>query len=114
MQAGIVAGIETGLADNRLRLRLASIVDEYAGANRAAVRFHAFQLYFEPVVFSAYVVSKKRRRFIQVDHENVDVSVVVEISNGAAPATVCGSDTGAGGIRQLLELAFAEIPKHTA
>jgi len=86
MQAGIVTGIVTGLAQHGLRLYLATIVGQHPRSNRAAVGFHSFEFHLDPVLFSLDVISQQGWRFIHIDDEDVEISVIIEISEGAAAA----------------------------
>ena len=88
MQAGIVTGIVTGLAQHGLRLYLATIVGQHPRSNRAAVGFHSFEFHLDPVLFSLDVISQQGWRFIHIDDEDVEISVIIEISEGAAAARV--------------------------
>src|SRR3954468_17993956 len=96
MQASIICRIETRLAHYRLRLFLPGIVDYNSSTDSAAVRFRSHQLYFQPVVIAANVISQQGRRLVEIDDKNVDIAVVVEISKGASTAAVCRGNSGTG------------------
>ena len=58
VQTGIVARIETGLAEDGLCLSLPSIMGEHPRTDRASIRFDTFQLHLNPVLFSADIVAQ--------------------------------------------------------
>lgn len=58
VQAGIVAREKAGLTQHRLRLRLASIMDEDPGSNGTSIGLYAFQFHFDPVGLPAQVVTQ--------------------------------------------------------
>ena len=57
MQAGIAAREKAGLTQDRLRLRLASIVDKHPGSNGAAIGLYAFQFHFDPIGLTGEVIA---------------------------------------------------------
>ena len=114
MQPGIVAGIEAGLAEHGLRLHLAAIADQHSRANCATVRLDALQFHLDPLLLSGQVISQQRWGLVQIDHKNVQVSVVIEISEGAAPAAMGFGDTRASLFHQFFEGPIAEVPKYSA
>src|SRR5580658_8604782 len=94
MQAGIVTGIVAGLTEYGLRLCLAAIVGQHPRPDRAAVGCHSFEFHLDPVLFSFDVISQQGWRFIHIDDEDVEISVIVEISEGAAAAAVSVGHAG--------------------
>src|SRR3954469_22691817 len=92
-----------------LRLLLAAVTDCDARANGAAVGFGSYQLYFEPVIIAAYIVSQQRGRLVHVHDQNIRVAIVVEVSKGATTASVCRRNTGTGLIEQFFKLSVFEI-----
>ncbi|MGA8167539.1 MAG: aldehyde dehydrogenase family protein [Candidatus Acidiferrales bacterium] len=52
------------MTEHSLGLSFPPVVDEHARANRAAVRFHANEPNFEPVVIAAQIVAEQGRRFV--------------------------------------------------
>src|ERR1700735_4859167 len=111
MQAWIVARIVAGLAEYRLRLYFFAVVDQHAGSDRTAIRFHTLQLHFQPALFDCYVISQKRGRLIHVDDENVEVAIVIEVSEGASPATVRRGNAVTRLRLQFFKSAVSQIPK---
>src|SRR6266404_5388121 len=57
VQAGIAAREKAGLAQQRLRLGLASKMDEHPGSNGASIGLYALQFYFDPVGLPAQVIA---------------------------------------------------------
>src|SRR5271154_1829490 len=57
MQAGIVAGIKTGLAQNALSLRFPAIMSKNPRANGAAVGLDSFEFDLDPVLFSTNIIA---------------------------------------------------------
>src|ERR1700722_2691500 len=94
MQAGIVAGIVTGLAEHGLRLHLATIVGQHPRSDRTAVGFHSFEFHLDPVLFSLDIISQQGWRFIHIDDEDIEIPVIIEISEGAAAAGVSVGHAG--------------------
>jgi len=60
--------------------------DSHTSANSVAVRTRADEKKLEPVIGVAAVVAKKLRSLPIVAYEDVEISVVIKISNGR-PAT---------------------------
>src|ERR1700737_4970992 len=111
MQTRIVARIIAGLAEQRLRLHFVAVVDQDSGSNRAAVGFHALQLHLQPVLLDRRVVSQKRGRLIQVDDQNVQVAVIVEVSEGTSTAAVRHRDSFTSLRLQLFKSTVPQIAK---
>src|SRR5438552_703315 len=61
-----------------------------------------------------YVIPQQRRRFIHVHHQNVYVTVVIEVAEGATTARMRCGDSWAGLIDQLLELPVTKVAKDHA
>jgi hypothetical protein len=57
VEAGIVARIETALAQNALGLHFPAIMDENAGSNGASVGLHSLKLHLNPIRISADVIA---------------------------------------------------------
>jgi hypothetical protein len=62
------------------------------------------------MMITAQVISQKRRRLIQVDDQNIQVTIIVEVSERASPAGMCGRDAWSR-VVQFFECAIAQIPK---
>src|SRR2546430_4129252 len=88
VQPRIIAREKAGLAKHRLRLSLPAVMNHDASAYGAAIRFYAFQLNFNPVGLSREVVSEQRRRLIEIDDDDVHITIVIEIAEGAAAAAM--------------------------
>ncbi len=58
------------------------------------------------------VVAQQRWRLIHIDDQNVDVTIVVEVSKGAATAGVKCRDAGSRFIDQFLKPAAPKIAEH--
>src|SRR5690348_5047134 len=114
MQTRVVAGIEAGLAHQRLGLFFFAVRSNYACANGAAVGLGSNQLDFEPVITALHVIAKERRRLVHVDDQDVEIAVVIEVPEGAATAAVRGGDTWAGFFDQLFEGSVAKISEQGA
>src|ERR1019366_2529947 len=67
VQAPVIHRQEAGLPGHLLDLLAASIADQRAGADGAAVGFGGVQLELEPAVVPFDVIAKKRRWFDEVD-----------------------------------------------
>src|SRR5437762_8198079 len=88
VQPRIIAREKAGLTEHRLRLGLPVVMSHDASAYRAAIRFYAFQLNFNPVGLSREVVSQQRRRLIEIDDDDVHIAVVIEIAKGVAASAM--------------------------
>src|SRR4029077_16374329 len=80
-----------------------------ASADAAAVGFCADRADFDPIVFVGGVATDEVRRCVDAIDDEVEVTVVVEITKGAAARRSCGRDAGAGIERNVLEVAVAKI-----
>src|SRR5277367_5263329 len=111
MQARVVTGIVTGLADDGLRLRLAAIMHNHSGSDRAPVGLDTLQSYFDPALFWIEVITEERGRLIHVHDQDIHVSVIVKVSKRATATAVRRADAGAGLRLEFLEDSIAEIAK---
>ena len=68
MQAGIAAREKAGLTQDRLRLCLASIMDQHSSSNGASIRLYTFQFHFDPVGLPAEVIAQQRRGLVEIDN----------------------------------------------
>src|SRR5262249_29699919 len=98
----------------RLRLSLSPIADNHARPNRAAIRLYPSQLNLDPIRLAAEVVPQQGWRFVEVNDEHIQIAIIVEVSESAAPATVWCGDAGAGGLDQLFENPLAKISENSA
>ena len=57
MQAGIVAGIKTGLTQNALRLRFPAVMGKNPGTGRASIGLDPLKLHLNPILFSPKIVA---------------------------------------------------------
>src|SRR5215469_9458650 len=112
MQPGIVAREKTRLTEHALGLFLSAVMHQDARPCRAAIGFGALELNLNPVRLSGEVVSQKRRRFVEVDDDDVHVTVIIEISEGATAAAMQGCDAGAGFRDQLFEYALSQVSEN--
>src|SRR5215469_15327149 len=114
MEAGIIGRIIARLAHSSLCLHLVSIVDQHSGANGAAIRLHALELNFDPVLFSRKIVPQKGGRFVHVDDEDIDVAIVVEIAKSAAAAGMRFGYSGTRLSRKFLESSVSQVTEKDA
>src|SRR5215472_1457606 len=114
MKTCITARIETGLALHTLCLYLTAVVGEDSRPDRTPVRLHPFELHFDPVLLRADVISEQRRRFIQVHNQNIDVPVVVEITEGATTAAMRIAYSRASLFHELFKCLVAEVAENRA
>src|SRR5205823_4142382 len=114
MQAGIAAREKAGLTQDRLRLGLATIMDNHPGSNGASIGLYAVQFHFDPVGLTLEVIAQKRGRLVEIDDQYVDIPVVVEVSKSASPTTVCRCYTRTRLPDEFFENAFAQVPKDDA
>src|ERR1019366_631227 len=95
VQAPVIHRQEAGLPGHRRELLAAAITDQRAGADGAAVGFGGVQLELEPAVVPFDVIAEQRRWFVEVDDQNIEIAIVVEVTEGAAAAAVGGAYAGA-------------------
>src|ERR1041384_366805 len=103
MQTRVVDRIETGLAQDFLYLDLLPIANQNTCPDRAAVRLCSNQFNFEPMIRTAHIVAQQRRRFVEIDHQNIQVSIIVEVAERASTATVVRSNAGSSFFLQLFK-----------
>ncbi len=89
-------------------------MDENARADGAAVGLYAFQFHLDPICLAAEVVPQERWRLVHVDDEYVDVTIIIEISKGAAPAAMRGGYSETCGVNKLFENTLAQISEYRA
>jgi len=114
VQTRIVRREEARLAQHGLCLGLASVMDQHPSTNGAAIGFYALQFHLDPIGLTAKVIAQERGRFIEIDDEYVDIAVIVEVSEGTSPATVCCRDARTCLLDELFENPAAQIPKDNA
>ena len=95
VQAPVIHRQEAGLSDNLLDLLAAAITDQRTGADSASVGFGGIQLHLEPAVIPFDVIAQERRWLVEVDDQNIEIAIVVEVTEGAAAAAVGGAYAGA-------------------
>src|SRR5260221_5750187 len=74
----------------------------------SAIRARPDQLQLEPVVIPFEIVAQKRRRFIQIHDQNINVTVIVKITESAASTGVDLGDSWAR-IQQFLKLSASHV-----
>ena len=109
MQPVVVDRIKTGLRQHRLRLLPFSVIADHFRADGAAVGLDADQLHFHPMVAAGNVIPQQRGRFVHIHYEDVDIPIVVEVSESTAAAGVLGADAGSSLLDQLFEFAVAQV-----
>jgi hypothetical protein len=114
VQAGIVAGIEATLTHNALGLRFPTVMDENTGSNGASVGLNPLKLNLDPIGISAYIVAQQGRRFVQVYDQDIDVTVVIEVSKRTSPAAMGRGHAGAGRVDEFFKGLIAKITKNDA
>src|SRR5882724_4462113 len=114
VQPRIIAREKAGLTEHRLRLGLPVVTSHDASAYGAAIRFYAFQLNFNPVGLSREVVSEERRRLIEIDDDNVHITIVIEIAEGAAAATMDRRYSRARFFDQFFKHALSQVSENRA
>src|SRR5258708_771274 len=78
-------------------------------SNRSAIGFCAFELNLKPVYFAGEVVSQKRRRFVKVDDDDVNVAIIIEISESAATAAMLGCNARTRFVDQFLKYTLTQV-----
>ena len=102
------------LAKNDLCLAPSAVFRHDRCPDRAPVGLGPYQLDLQPVRLPGNVVPEQRGRFVEVDDEDVDIAVVVEIAEGAAPAALAVVNCSPGLAKQLLEPSVPEVAEQDA
>src|SRR5947209_1923749 len=89
-------------------------MDRRSCANRAAVRLNTLQFDFDPVILAAYVVSQQGRWLVQIHDHDIQIAVVVEVTESTAAAAVQGVYRRTCLPRQLFKAAIPQAAKHDA
>src|SRR6267143_1830905 len=66
------------------------------------------------MVVTAHIVAQERWSFAEIDDKNVQVTIIVEITEGASAARMGSRNTGSSFLDQFLETAIAQISKNDA
>src|ERR1700722_17284323 len=74
------------LSEDRLSLPVSTIDGNYLRSYRGPIRLYSDQQHLEPMMLTAYIVSQQRRRFVHIHHDDIDVAVIVEVSECRPPA----------------------------
>src|SRR5207248_10305332 len=116
MEPPVVDRIEAALRQHFLRLYPSPITGGNSRADGAAVRLRADEPDLEPVSRLArigfQIVPKQRRRLVHIHHEDVDIAVIIEIAERAAPAAVRRADTRPRLIDQFFEFPVTQVPEY--
>ena len=84
MDAHIVVGKITAAASDFFDLRFSSGLNLNASADRVAIGARAFQAERNPMILISTLVTEQAGTVIHVDHEYIDVPVVVEVAESSA------------------------------
>src|SRR5271170_974067 len=96
MEAQIILRTKTSAAPNLLNLMAVIRVHRYTGSNRRPVRLRSNQLNQQPGIFGRRLITKQRRKVIQIIDDNVDPSSIEEVAKGNSPAASRLSKCGTG------------------
>ena len=88
MQPEIIAGKKARLALNLLGLGCISCLDDDPSADGTAIGVRTNEFHLQPAVPGQNVIPKQGRWLIQIDNQDVEIAIVVEITEGAASADV--------------------------
>ena len=114
VQAGIVAGIKTTLAQNALGLPFPAITNENPRSNCASIGLNALEFHLDPIGIPADVIAQQGGRFVQVYDENVNVTIVVEVAKRTSPAAMRRGNAGASSFDEFFKGLISEITKNGA
>ncbi len=95
-----------------MRLGLSAIMRQDASSDGSAIGFCAFELNLNPVGLPCEVVAQKRRRFVKVDDNDVNIAIIIEIPESAAAAAMLGGHAGPCFVNQLLKYALPQVPEN--
>src|SRR6266481_10053738 len=86
MEAQIVLRNIAGLAQDGLHLLPSAGLHRHNRANRASIRLRPFEPDPDPMVLRLQIVAQQRWGLVHIHNQHVDVAIVVEVSEGCAPA----------------------------
>ena len=86
MEAEIGLGHDARAAVDFVDLRVSASDDANASADRCAIADRANEFEFDPVLRGAAIVAKERRQVTEIQHQGVNVAVVVVVAECRAAA----------------------------
>src|SRR5688572_26542277 len=114
MQTSVIHGKIGRLSHHFLSLDSVSVANSHARSDRASVRLHACELYLDPVMIAGDIVAQEGRRLVQIHDNDVDATIVVEITEGAAAARMGNFQVRSSYSDQLLELTSTKVAEQNA
>src|SRR5437879_8304854 len=112
VQTGILGGLVTHTTFSLVVKDKISRIDSHARTHAIPIRLRADQKNFQPVIRVTSVVAKQLRCLAVVAHQNVEVSIVVEVADGGTPADARQGEITAELITDVLKDASPTIAKH--
>src|SRR5579863_1383948 len=106
---GDVAAAAAYFIDLRMRLRLPRHSRDAPNprADAAAIRLHSDRAHFDPIVFRRRITAQQLRKIIHGIHDDIDIAVVVEISERTPTRSNRPSDSWSALQRHIVESAIA-------
>src|SRR5260370_34901074 len=92
-------------------LGLPAIMGQYASSDCTAIGFCAFELNLKPVYLAGEVVSQKRRGFVKVDDDDVNVAIIIEISESPATAAMLGCNASTRFAGKFLKCTLTQLSR---
>src|SRR2546425_6333511 len=112
MQAQVILGVKAGLAEDLLGLPTPSGGRSYAGADGAAIGLQTNQLDLQPSILIPAIIAEQRRGLVHVHDEHIDIAIVVEVAECAAPARMTRRDAWPAAVTDVFEHAVSKIPQN--
>src|SRR5258708_37517716 len=114
MESGIIAGDVTGLAKQLLRLDFFPVAHKHAGSNRASIRLASDEFDLKPMLVRGGIIAHEGRGLVAIHDDDVQIAVIVEVSEGATAAGVQCSHSWASFVAQLFKPPIPQIAKNNA
>src|ERR1700751_5019863 len=83
--------------------------DAHASADSAAIRLGSGALDLQPVVLARTVIAQQCRRFIHVDHYNVNISVIIKVSKRRSTARAGFVENGTAVRSDIGKVAISQV-----
>src|ERR1700686_684288 len=89
-------------------------MDEHTRPNRTAIAPRAFQAYFKPVIAGRRVIAQQGWRLIAIHNENIEVPIIIEVTQGAPAAHMRRRDPRTGLHSHLQEASVSVVTEKNA
>ena len=109
MEAEVILRVITRSAHDFVDLAVLAARHLHTSADCRAIRACADALDHDPIVFISAIIAQQSGRAVEIIHDHINVSVIVEVSEGAAASKVFGAERGPYFCGDILEPSGAEV-----